>query len=151
MTQRRYWDSDAFLGWLKAEPDKVSECQAVIRVAEEGNTEIVTSALTLAEVLYLRGHQPIPAADAEKLERFFEHEYIVVNDVDRMLAEEARKFVWDKGIRPKDAIHVATAIDAKVERLETFDADLIKHSGAVGNPPLTIGRPYEPAQLFDEG
>jgi predicted nucleic acid-binding protein len=149
-TQRRYWDSDAFLGWLKAEPDKVSECQAVIREAEAGQTEIVTSALTLAEVLYLRGHQPIPSADAEKLERFFEHEYIVVNDVDRMLAEEARKLVWNQGIRPKDAIHVATAIDAEVERLETFDADLIKRSGAVGNPPLTIDRPYEPPQLFDE-
>ncbi len=86
-------------------------------MAEAGKTEIITSALTLAEVLYLRGHQPIPAADAEKLKRFFEHEYIVVNDVDRALAEEARKFVWDQGIRPKDAIHVATAIDAKVKGL----------------------------------
>jgi predicted nucleic acid-binding protein len=144
----RYWDSDAFIGWLAEEPDKVDECRAVIRAAEEGKLLIVTSALTLAEVLWLRGQERIPAENADKVERFFEHEYIVVNDLDRTLAEEARRLVWHHDIRPKDAIHVATALDAEVDRLETFDAGLIKKSGAVGNPSLEIGRPNEPGTLF---
>lgn len=144
----RYWDSDAFIGWLAEESDKVAECRAVIRAAEEGKTIIVTSALTIAEVLWLRGHPRISADAAEKVERFFDHEYIVVNDLDRHLAEEARKLVWSHNIRPKDAIHVATAIDATVDRMETFDGDLIKQSGSVGDPPLDIGRPNEPGTLF---
>lgn len=40
----RYWDSNAFLGWLAEEAEKVEECRAVIRAAEEGKTIIVTSA-----------------------------------------------------------------------------------------------------------
>jgi hypothetical protein len=32
--------------------------------------------------------------------------------------------------------------------METFDADLIKKSGTVGDPPLEIGRPNEPGTLF---
>jgi hypothetical protein len=86
-------------GLISHHRPSISQARA-IPVAEAGKTEIVTSALTLAEVLYLRGHQPVPAADAEKLECFFEHEYIVVNDLDRTLAEEARKLVWQSSIRP---------------------------------------------------
>jgi predicted nucleic acid-binding protein len=146
---QRYWDSDAFLGWLAEETDKVNECRPVIRAAEEGKTLIVTSALTLAEVLLLRGGPPIAADKAELVERFFEHEYILVHDLDRRTAQRAQQLVWHHGIKPKDAIHVATAIDSGVDRMETFDGDLIKKSGTVGDPPLEIGRPNEPGTLFD--
>jgi predicted nucleic acid-binding protein len=144
----RYWDSNAFIGWLAEEPDKVEECRAVIRVAEEGKTLLVTSALTLAEVLWLRGKPRIEADAAERVQRFFEHEYIAVVDVDRTMAEEARKLVWSHGIAPKDAIHVATAIDAEVDRMETFDEGLLKQSGSIGSSVLEIGRPNEPGSLF---
>lgn len=56
--------------------------------------------------------------------------------------------MWQyEGLRPKDATHVATAIQAKVDVLETFDEELIKLSGAVGNPLLLIRKPYFPSQL----
>lgn len=144
----RYWDSDAFLGWLAEEEDKVEECRAVIRAAEEGKTILITSALTLTEVLWMRRRERIPAESAEKVQQFFQHEYIVVNDLDRRIAEDAQRLVWHHSIKPKDAVHVATALDAKVARMETFDGDLIKKSGEVGEPPLEIGRPNEPGTLF---
>jgi predicted nucleic acid-binding protein len=122
----------------------------VVRSAEEGNLTIVTSALTIAEVLYLRHHDPIPADSAEAVRRFFEHEYILISELDRTLAENARELFWSHGTRPKDAIHVATALDANVEQLDTFDESLIAKSGTVGNPPLVIGRPNLPKTLFDE-
>ncbi len=144
----RYWDSNAFLGWLAEEADKVEECRAVIRAAEAGKTLLITSALTVTEVLWLRGGPRIAAANAEKVQRFFGHGYIVVNDLDRRIAEAAQRLVWHHDIKPKDAIHVASAIDAGVDRMETFDADLIKKSGSVGELPLDIGRPNEPGTLF---
>ena len=57
----RYWDSCCFLGWLREEPDKLGECEAGIRLAERGTLVLVTSALTLAEVLRLKGKNPIPS------------------------------------------------------------------------------------------
>jgi predicted nucleic acid-binding protein len=147
---RRYWDSDCFLGWLQEEDDKVPLCRPVIREAEAGKLTLVTSALTLAEVLMLRHGTPIPKEAAETVERFFEHEWIEVSEVDRFIAEQARRLVWDHGIRPKDAIHVATALDADVVQLDTFDTELMKKSEAVGNPPLKIGRPNLPPTLFDD-
>lgn len=56
--------------------------------------------------------------------------------------------MWQyEGLKPKDATHVATAVRAKVDVLETFDDGLIKLSGKVGNPLLPIRRPYFPKQL----
>jgi len=138
---RRYWDSDCFLGWLLAEKGKEEHCREVLTAAEDGKVQIVTSALTIAEVLALRGRQRIPATDREKVEAFFRSEYIVVRNITRRVSEAARSYVWDHGVKPKDALHVATAIDAGLPLLNTFDKPLIKKSGKLGDPPLVIAVP----------
>src|SRR5260221_4010954 len=145
----RYWDSVAFLEWLSNEPDKVPACKAVIDAAESGSIVLVTSALTIAEVLWLKGHKKLDAAHARTIEAFFRHSWIVVREVDRFIAEDARELVWNKNVKPKDAIHLATALrqDVVLTQLDTFDNDLIRLSGTLGNPPLTIGHPNLPAKL----
>lgn len=139
-----YWDSDAFLGWLQAEKGKVELCQGTIERGEGGDVFIVTSALTLAEVLWLRGAPRIPKGKAETLGRFFRRSFIKVRPVTRSIAEAAQDVVWNHNIKPKDAIHVATALDAKIAILETFDENLLAKSGTVGNPVLTIRKPIPP-------
>ena len=139
-----YWDSDAFLGWLQAEPGIVELCQGTIDQAEQGEALIVTSALTIAEVLWLRNSPRISSDKADILRRFFRRSYIRVRAVTRSVAEAAQTVVWDYDIRPKDAIHVATALDAKITVLETFDENLISKSGKVGTPPLIIRKPLPP-------
>ncbi|OLE15173.1 MAG: hypothetical protein AUI36_38285, partial [Cyanobacteria bacterium 13_1_40CM_2_61_4] len=106
---RRYWDSSCFLAWLQAEAGRVDLCGQVIEEAKAGNVLLITSALTLTEVLMNRGKPPIPIEDAKKVQDFFQHEWIVVRELDRGTAEEARDVVWNHGVPPKDAIHVATA------------------------------------------
>jgi len=139
--RRRYWDACAFLGWLKEEPDKVAECRQVIEEARSGTLEIVTSSLTLAEVLWLKGKDPIPVEDRRKVRRFFLSTWILLWEVDRQVAERAQDVVWDHTVRPKDSIHVATALVAGAEQLDTFDGPLIALDGKIGPPTLKIGRP----------
>ncbi len=139
--ERRYWDSDCFLGWLQAEDDKVEPCRHVLNVAARGELEIITSALTIAEVLHLRGHQPILADKRQHVIDFFKHSYIVTVSITRRIAEESRDLVWDHGIEPKDALHVATAISVKVDVFNTFDQPLIGKSLKVGDPKLVIEIP----------
>jgi hypothetical protein len=145
----RYWDSNAFLGWLADETDKVSYCRPVIEAAEAGSLVIITSALTIAEVLFLKGHKKVDAQHARKIEAFFRHKWIVIRDVDRFVAEHARELVWDKNVKPKDAIHLATALrrDVQLDQFDTFDEGLIKLSGTLGDPALTIGYPSLPPRL----
>ena len=138
-----YWDSDPFLGWLQEEVEKVELCRSTIKQAEEGNVLLVTSALTIAEVLYQKRKEVIPAEKKDKVIALFQNEFIAVRNVTRAIAEAARDLVWSNGIAPKDAIHVATAVSLKIPFLETFDGDLIAQSGKVGNPPLIIRKPLE--------
>jgi predicted nucleic acid-binding protein len=146
-----YWDSDAFLGWLQAEPRKSDLCAGTLRRADQGEVLIFTSALAIAEVLWMRGAPMIPQEKAEIVRKFFRRSYFRVRNVTRKISEDAQDLVWTQGIRPKDAIHVATALDVGVAALETFDDELLKKTGLVGNPPLIIRKPIPPAQkgLFD--
>ena len=66
-----YWDSDAFLGWLQEEPGKVELCEGTIERAQSGEALIITSALTIAEVLWLKNHPPVSKDKAEIVRKFF--------------------------------------------------------------------------------
>ena len=139
--EKIYWDSDCFLGHLKAEEGKADKCDGVIQRAERGEVLIVTSALTLAEVLWMRGGPRITREKATMVQKFFRRSFIRVYNVSRKISESAQVYVWDNDIKPKDAIHVATALHLKADALETFDERLISKSGTVGNPLLLIREP----------
>lgn len=147
--ERRYWDSDSFLGFLNEEEGKVELCAPVLRRAEEGQLQIVTSALTMVEVLWMKDRQRIPHEQARVVHDFFERECFVMVNLDRTIAEKAREVVWNHGIKPKDAVHVATALDQELEVLETFDIDLIGKSGTFGHQGLEIRQPHAAGSLFD--
>jgi predicted nucleic acid-binding protein len=144
MADRRYWDSCAFLGWLSAEVGKVEKCEGVLDLAEQGEIEIVTSALTLTEVIKRKGERPIHKASEIKIKEFFENPWIIVRQVDRFIAEDARELIWNHNLTSTDAIHLATALSLSLSHLDTFDDGLIKLSGRLGNPKLTIGHPHVP-------
>ena len=144
--EKIYWDSDCFLGYLQAEVGKVEKCDGVLERAERGEVLIVTSALTIAEVLWMRGAPRLTKDKASTVQKFFRKSYIRVVNVTRKISEAAQVYVWDNDIRPKDAIHVATAVAFCCDSLETFDSGLIAKSGKVGTPLLLIRQPQASAQ-----
>ncbi len=140
---RVYWDSVCFLGILLEEEDRLESCEEVIAEAEDGKLKIVTSALTIAEVLATRFQPKIPSSVKTKVEDFFKNDWIIVRGITRRTAERARNLVWDSGIDPKDALHVAAALEAGLQMFHTFDGGLLKKSEKVGgNPLLRIQKPH---------
>src|ERR1700730_5872105 len=70
-TELIYWDSDCFLGWFQDEAGKVELCEGTIERADQGEALIFTSALTIAEVLWLRGSPPIVAGKGRTYQEVF--------------------------------------------------------------------------------
>ena len=138
-----YWDSDCFLGLLNKEDDKIRKCQSVIKEAEQENLIIVTSAITFIEVIKMKGQKPVPKHAENVLRDFFNNPFISIYNVDREVGIKARDLMWKKkALKPKDSIHVATALIAQTPELHTFDAYLLKLNNLFGNPKLKICEPY---------
>jgi len=140
-----YWDSCIFIEAIQQEPSSLPVLSAIVRAAQAGDVRIVTSALTLAEVVRAQRSSGT-AADEQTIRQLFDNPYIVVRAVTRAVATDARAVSRQHGVKPPDAIHVATALAAKVSELHTRDGQgrkrgLINLSGLVGTPPLTIAPP----------
>jgi len=144
--ERIYWDSDAFLGWFQKEDGKVDLCAGTLERAKNGEVVIFTSTLTIAEVLWKRHAPSITLDKAMIVRKFFRHSYIRLRNVTRLVAESAQDLVWHHSVKAKDAIHVATALDAGVPILETFDHELLTLSGKLGTSKLIIRKPIPPIQ-----
>ncbi len=57
----------------------------------------------------LAGHDRLPKERSVLVREFFRHSWITIRQLDRPTAELAQDLARDNGIRPKDAVHVATA------------------------------------------
>jgi predicted nucleic acid-binding protein len=111
----------------------------VFKDADESKCEIVISALTIAEVLHLKGEtRRFSKEMREKIRMFFRSPRFVVVDVDRFIAEHAQEIFWEHDIMPKDAIHVATALASNAHYLETFDGPLLRKSRHLGGDPQLV-------------
>ena len=139
---RRYWDSLCFIALLNDE-EGAEDCEKILDDAREEKTQIIVSPLVQVEVIRPRGSShPIPKADEEKVRAFFENDYIRWRIIDRKIADAARDLCWlYSGVHPRDAIHLAVAIDTKCDFLETSDARLLGLHGKIQNSSLRIVKP----------
>jgi len=117
---------------------------AARRAIKNGSFIILTSALTLTETLWMCDGPKLGEDKVRLLNRFFRCSFLRVMNVDRAIAESAQKLAWDSDIKPKDAIHVATALRYQCSVLEIFDKPLIAKSGLVDG--LEIREPQRIAQ-----
>lgn len=137
----RYWDSCCCLTWLE-EQTEFELCRGTLHEASQGNVQIRTSAFTPIEVLYLKTKGKIDKEKSKRvIEEFFNRDFIIPIVVDIPIADLARDIFLNYGVGHKDAIHVASAIYDEIPIFNTFDKNLLKKDGVIGNPPLRIIKP----------
>jgi len=114
-------------------------CQHILEDAEAHKTSIITSAFTIAEVIHPKGKSMLTVKQESIIANFFLHEYVLVHDVTRAVAEDARKLSREHSLRPADAIHLATALRADAAVFESWNINCFgKLSGKV---PIDIRIP----------
>ena len=130
--RRVCWDSSCFVAILRNEAPHAEELKKIVQDAESGNLKIVVSTMAITEVVRpAKSTAPFDRAKFESLLRdMFGAPYVTVASHSKFVAELGRAFVWaNPGLHPHDSIHVATAVFAECEALETADAKLIKLDG----------------------
>ena len=146
---RRLWDSSVVIGYLAGETYLAEPCGEIIAAAERGELEIAISVEPAIEVAYLKGHDD--DASERIIRELLGRNYVIPIAVDMQVAAVARDLIrrhrTPPTIKPKDATHLATAIQWTIPVMETTDGGLLRFSRLEGNPPVTIRRPvYEGAR-----
>ncbi len=159
--KRIYWDACSWIATIQKEKiykdgvlteDRDMLCRSVIEAAKQNKFEIVTSAFCLAEVCkneVMRDQSP------DKIAAYFENEYILLVALDTFVGARARDLMLARyaGLKPPDAIHVATAALVNAFEMHTFDDKLLGLNGKIDKldgTKLTICKPQtgEPMPLF---
>jgi len=156
-----YWDACAWIAYIQKEmpgptsgfsEPRYDMCRTILRRAEAGQLEIATSAFTLAEVC----KSPMdPTSPALNLPAFFDQRYIALVQVDKQVGLKAQSLqvAGVAGLKPQDAIHIASALVHNIPMVHTFDDKLLNLDKFLtlddGNQ-LRIIRPTEdePPNLF---
>jgi len=76
----RYWDSYVFIAYLKEEYDRAEQCSSILARASEGKTTIITSAMTLSEILWLEPQTVKLEESKQKIRDLFEYSCIKTID-----------------------------------------------------------------------
>jgi len=134
--RRVCWDACAWIALIQREKLRDSDgrvtedrdllCRTVIEEAKRGKIEIVTSALCLVEVC--KGPD-LKNDDPQKIADFFENDYVLLVNIDKIVGERARELMMAgfSKLKPPDACHLATAAVApNVTELHTFDEQVAR-------------------------
>jgi predicted nucleic acid-binding protein len=161
--RRIYWDACAWIALIQREriadgkgniEDRDAMCRAVIEVAKRGHIEILTSTLPFAEVCK---DPQIKNSPTDAVGDYFENDYILPINLDRIVGERARALMTSGfgALKPSDALHIASAAISGVEEFQTFDRKLLNLDGLIDKSDgtkLKVCRPdpgAPPAPLLD--
>ena len=125
-------------------------CSRIIQQAMDGQVEILTSVLTLVEVLFPQDNEarPVPNAIRQKVRQLFEEPYVTLVTLDEARAGEARDLRWTHPwLKTADAVHVSSAVFARVDELQTYDGrgkskGILSLDNLVGRPQMKIVLPH---------
>lgn len=126
MTERHYWDTTGWLGYAAEINGAGGPMMGLMASVERGNTELLFSAITLAEVLFRPAERPPrPWPDPHELDQIFDAPGLALVQVDREVGELARRLRRTYDLKTPDALHLACAAYHNADCLITEDSDLL--------------------------
>ena len=163
---RYYWDANVFIALISNlnTPEAIENrdmCSRIIQQAMDGEIEILTSVLTLVEVLFPQENRamPVPNEIRQRVRQLFDEPYVTLVALDEARASEARDLRWTHPwLKTADAVHVSSAAYARVDEMQTYDGrgksrGILSLDNSVGRPALKIVVPHWQGNLpmFDNG
>ncbi len=116
-----YLDSNVFIHAALNREESGRRARALLRAVQEGRTEAGSSALTFDEIVWaVKKHRSQDDAAAAG-EAFLRMPGLKVLQVDGDLVSSALDLIRRHGLDPRDSIHAASAIEAKVEAIISSD------------------------------
>jgi predicted nucleic acid-binding protein len=140
-----YLDSCALIAVFQTEPGSEPIADVLIRAAKD-QVKVFASTIILVEVRGQRKGQADEEIDRKTLDHLRSPSFIYV-EASQRVAMRARRYCGQYGLKPMDAIHLASAVEAEAQVMWTLD----KGFGAVLGTSVEgvwVDQPYEAGQAF---
>ena len=118
-----YWDTMLFVYWLEENPEYLPRVQAIHETMVKRGDRLCTSVFTVAEVLAGPRKRNQPEVVAQILD-YFQSSEVDILPFDMAIADMYSRVRTGHRVLPADAIHLATAANAKVDLFLTNDHKL---------------------------
>lgn len=133
-TKRVYLCANAWIAFINKEPG-YQDVEHLINTAMNGECQIWTSALSIAEVYKASATGQAAKISDEKIDSLFEQGYVVLVAADLVITKDARALLrkYNPPLKkPFDAVHLATAARHNCDEFITYDReDLLSLNGKV--------------------
>jgi predicted nucleic acid-binding protein len=121
---RVYWDTMLFMYWLEDNPQYAKRVDAIHSRMQARGDQLITGTFTFGEVLagaYRRGNPAL----ADKTRRLLQELVAEVVPFTMETADRYAQIRGRSGIPPADAIHLASAAQARTDLFLTNDKKLV--------------------------
>jgi predicted nucleic acid-binding protein len=120
--KRPYLDSSVYIAAISLEAGRCDIARQILEAADHGNIQIVASTWVAAEVIKMKGEtEPLSLEREVEIDSIFQNKQITWVELDLNVAVEARHVARDHGLRPGDAVHLASAIRGNADVLLRWD------------------------------
>jgi predicted nucleic acid-binding protein len=149
--ERPYLDSSVYISAIVGEaiePGKSDLSAQILELARSGRFNVFASTFVFAEVIKDRKRDELDPEQEATIDKYLEQDFITWVEVDLPIAKKARSLSRFQGLKPVDAIHVASALRAKCDQFLTWDENDFTDGTEIDG--LAIYRPHMvelPAQL----
>jgi len=120
-----YWDTDVFIHRFQRTPKHIGVLEQLTDAAERGEFVFVQSMFTISELVKDPDGDKLTVKEESLIEDFFENDFVILRTLTEQIAFLSRKIAREYGVKPGDAVHVATAVFWNVPILHTFDNKLL--------------------------
>lgn len=145
-----YWDSDCFLSYLNAVPERIAVVETLLESSARGEVNLYTSAVSQVEVafgVWEREQQSLDPDVERRLDDLWaDAKVVTVIEYHNRILLTARRMIRDAvaqnwSLKPMDAIQLATAHwlrreGVAVTEFHTYDRRLFKYEDICGFPIL---------------
>ena len=127
---RVYLDASVFVAHLNGNEKYSVAARSILREGELNRIQIYTSYLSVAEVVKKRvqGLRRL-SNEEEAISALMDQPFVTYIALETAVSTYSRYIVWDCGIQPRDAIHVASAIVSRCDLIYAIDGGVVGLSG----------------------
>ncbi len=121
-----YIDANVFLDAILYDDDKALKAKELLVKAAEKEESACTSVMTWDEIVWISRRFLGPEKSRAEGKKFIEFPNLEIISVDAIIIQEAQRLMDTCGLKPRDAIHAASAISKGIRKIASNDPDFEK-------------------------